>query len=93
MDTVLIGTAAIPIIVAIVAAIRGAFPDLPNRLAPILSIVVGIAWSTITVAGGLGDGAEDMNVAQAAIFGVVYGLAASGLYSGAVKPTAKALTE
>lgn len=74
------GLAAAPVITALVSAIGGAAPALPRRAYPLLAIGLGIAWSA-AVAATLGE----LSWATP-LYGVVAGLAASGLYSAAVKP-------
>ena len=79
-DVMLTGLPATPIIVALVAATGQALPMLPRRAYPLLAIAIGVAWN-IAAAATL-----DQPLATAALCGVVTGLAASGLYSAAVKP-------
>jgi hypothetical protein len=79
-DLILIGLPAAPIIVALVAAIGQALPSMPRRAYPLLSTALGIAWNVAAAA----TAGEPLPVA--ALAGVVVGLAASGLYSAAVKP-------
>lgn len=67
--------AVIPIIVAIVQAIKMGFPKLDNRYAPLLSMVIGIV-----VAFLLKHNADTLT--NVILEGVLYGLSASGLYSG-----------
>jgi hypothetical protein len=71
--------AAVPVIVALVAAIGAAVP-VPRRFLPLLAIAIGVAWNSFAAAA-LGSISW-----HALLAGVVVGLAASGLYSGAVKP-------
>jgi hypothetical protein len=81
MDELLLtGLAAAPIITALVAAIGAAVPKVPRRCYPLLAIALGAGWqcATAAVTGEL--------TPAAALAGIVIGLAASGLYSGAVKP-------
>lgn len=78
-DLLLTGLAAAPIITALVAAVGAAIPQIPRRCYPLLAIALGIGWQCALVT------AEDV-VWRAALSGVVVGLAASGLYSAAVKP-------
>jgi hypothetical protein len=86
IDTTLAGLAAAPVITALVAVIGQAAPSLPRRLYPLLAVALGVAW-TVGAAAAAGNGPSWRD----AIDGVVVGLAASGLYSGAVKPAALAL--
>ena len=69
----------VPIIVALVAAVGAALPAIPRRCYPLLAIAFAVGWQCVIAEPG-----SDM--LQAALDGVVVGLAASGLYSGAVKP-------
>ena len=82
MPTELYGFAIVPLIVGIVEALKRA--GLPSRDAPIVSILCGIAagfaviYVTTPVPG--------VHVwVQAVVWGVFYGLSASGLYSGIAK--------
>lgn len=73
----LIGLAAVPIITALLQAIKSALPgDRFNRFVPGVAIVCGVGWNLIASAS-VGDGVTG----TAALMGVVIGLAASGLYS------------
>jgi hypothetical protein len=79
-DVILTGLPATPVIVALVAAIGAAVPALPRRAYPLLAIGLGITWH-VAVASATGE-----HIAAAVLCGALTGLAASGLYSGAVKP-------
>lgn len=70
------GLAGAPLVVALTALIKTAWPELPDRWWPILSVVWGIALNE-ALAYLLGTRYD-----VAALVGVVTGLAASGLYSG-----------
>ncbi|MBI2723859.1 MAG: hypothetical protein HYX50_02245 [Chloroflexi bacterium] len=72
--------AAAPFVTALVAAITAAAPVIPRRAYPLVALAVGIAWVCAAQAamGGLRWSAP--------LTGIVAGLAASGLYSAAVKP-------
>jgi hypothetical protein len=74
------GLAAAPVITALVAAIGGVSPALPRRTYPLLAICIGVAWNA-SVAAASGE----LSWATP-LYGIVAGLAASGLYSAAVKP-------
>jgi hypothetical protein len=67
--------AVVPIIIALVQVIKMTMPKLDNRFAPILSIGIGIL-----VAFLLKHNSE--NLTNIILEGVLYGLSASGLYSG-----------
>ena len=69
----------VPIIVALVAAVGAAVPAIPRRCYPLLAIAFAVAWQCAIAEPGA-------DMLQAALDGIVVGLAASGLYSGAVKP-------
>jgi hypothetical protein len=71
---------ATPIIIALVAAIGSAVPALPRRAYPLLAIGLAMAWH-VALAAHAGE-----SIAAAALCGVLTGLAASGLYSAALKP-------
>ena len=79
-DVILTGLPATPIIVALVAAVGQALPVLPRRAYPVTAIALGVAWN-VAAAAVLGE-----PLALAALAGIVTGLAASGLYSAALKP-------
>jgi hypothetical protein len=81
MDELLVsGLAAAPIITALVAAIGAAWPGLPRRVYPLVAVGLGVLWQSALAI------VEAELTVEAALSGVVVGLAASGLYSGAVKP-------
>jgi hypothetical protein len=63
---------AVPVIIALVSAIKGV--GLDSKYAPIVSILLGISF----MAGG-GEGTIFMKIFE----GIIAGLSASGLYSGA----------
>ena len=67
--------AVVPIIIAVVQAIKMVSPKINGRFAPILSIGVGVV-----VAFLLKNGTATMT--NIILEGVLYGLSASGLYSG-----------
>ena len=79
-DLILTTAAAPPVITALVAAIGQALPLLPRRLYPVVAIALGIGW-TVAIAAATND-----VVWRAIIDGTIVGLAASGLYSGALRP-------
>jgi hypothetical protein len=81
VDTLILsGLPATPIIVALVAAFGQAFPMLSRRAYPLLAIALGVVWNVASAA------TQDGRLGDATLCGVVTGLAASGLYSAAVKP-------
>ena len=86
-ELILTGLAAAPIITALVAAIGAAAPVIPRRLYPMLAVALGVAWSAAAAA------ALSAFSWAALLQGIVVGLAASGLYSGAVKPALTAAAE
>ncbi len=79
------GIAAAPVIVALVAAIGGAAPRIPRTAYPLLAVALGVAWNCAVLS------ARDAMTWEAPLVGIVVGLAASGLYSGIVKPGAAAI--
>jgi hypothetical protein len=79
-DVMLTGLSAAPIIVALVAAVGQALPMLPRRAYPLLAVALGVAWNVAAAV------VLDQPLASAALCGIVTGLAASGLYSAAIKP-------
>lgn len=82
IDSLAVGAVAVvPIIVAIVQALKMT-GKLPNKFAPLVSIAVGILVGFIFRH-------DTQNLSQTILAGVIYGLSASGLYSG-IKTTAHA---
>ena len=82
IDSLAVGAVAVvPIIVAIVQALKMT-GKLPNKFAPLVSIAVGILVGFIFRH-------DTQNLSQTVLAGVIYGLSASGLYSG-IKTTAHA---
>lgn len=82
IDSLAVGAVAVvPIIVAIVQALKMT-GKLPNKFAPLVSIAVGIGVGFIFRH-------ETQDLSQTILAGVIYGLSASGLYSG-IKTTAHA---
>lgn len=73
----LYGLAGVPVLAALIQAIKTALPGVDARYWPLLSIVLGIAYN-LALAALL---AQPLGVA--AVIGLVAGLAASGLYSTA----------
>jgi hypothetical protein len=67
--------AVVPIIIALVAVIRMTMPKLDNRFAPILSIAMGVLVAFLLKH-------DTQNLTNVILEGVLYGLSASGLYSG-----------
>lgn len=67
-------TVLVPVIVALVSAVKTA--GLPSKYAPILSILIGVAFFSFI-------GEDDL--ITNAFAGVLAGLGASGLYSGTRK--------
>ena len=80
---VLTGMAAVPVVVALVEA-TGAALAVPRRWYPLLAIAHGVAWNIIAAS------ILEAPALPAALGGVIVGLAASGLYSAAVKPVVRA---
>jgi hypothetical protein len=73
------GVAVVPLIVGLVEVLKGL--GLSNRWAPALAVALGLGLSLgYQAALGIPAGAE---WAQAVLSGLVLGLAATGLYSGA----------
>lgn len=80
IDLVVTGAAAAPLILGLVAATGLIATRLPRRAYPAVAIAYGVIWQS-AAAWALGAWSP-----AAPLAGVVAGLAASGLYSGAVKP-------
>ena len=78
----LIGLAGVPLIVALVEAVKRVWPDLESRWYPLVALAWGEALN-LGLAALLGQ-----DWGRAALLGLVAALAASGLYSGG-----KAVTE
>jgi hypothetical protein len=72
--------AIVPVIVALVQVAK--MVGLPSKFSPLVSLGAGILISFLF-------GNETGNISQSILSGVVYGLSASGLYSG-IKTTAHA---
>ncbi len=70
------GLAGVPLIVALVEAVKRTFPELEARWWPVLALAWGVALN-LGLAAALG---RDWRTAL--VLGVVAGLAAAGLYSG-----------
>lgn len=77
---VLSGLAAAPVITALVAVIGSAAPAFPRRWYPLLAVALGVAWQCAAAS------AAGTFAATTPLAGLLVGLAACGLYSGAVKP-------
>jgi high-affinity Fe2+/Pb2+ permease len=77
------GLASAPIITALVAAIGSGLPAVPRRVYPLLAAAIGIGWNV-----AIGAAANSLDW-RTPLLGVVAGLAASGLYSGAVRPLSR----
>ena len=73
----LIGLAGAGVVWSLVGVFRQTF-GLANRFTPILALATGIVWNM----GLKGAEVSDATWAVAAIFGVLSGLAATGLESG-----------
>lgn len=67
--------AVVPIIIALVQVIKMTMPKLDNRFAPIMSIGVGIIVAFLLKH-------DTSTLTNTILEGVLYGLSASGLYSG-----------
>lgn len=79
-NVVLIGLAGTPAIIGILQAIKLAFkPILPDRVMPLLAIVVGVIWNV-----ALTIGTEEFDRTTIAL-GVIVGLAAVGMYSSVTR--------
>lgn len=79
-NVVLIGLAGTPAIIGILQAIKLAFkPILPDRVMPLLAIVIGVVWNV-----ALTIGTEEFDRTTVAM-GAIVGLAAVGLYSAATQ--------
>jgi hypothetical protein len=73
----LIGLAGVPVLAALIQAIKTALPSVDARYWPVASIVIGIGYN-LALGALMGEA-----LGIAAVVGLVAGLAASGLYSQA----------
>ncbi|GIW06346.1 MAG: hypothetical protein KatS3mg060_1151 [Dehalococcoidia bacterium] len=73
-----VGLGGVPVVVALVQLVKPFVHD--ERFWPVIAVVFGVTWNMV-VATTLGSSTA-ADLARAALFGVVVGLAASGLYSG-----------
>lgn len=79
-NVVLVGLAGTPAIIGILQAIKLAFrPILPDRVVPLLAIIVGVIWNVVLTVG-----TEEFDRTTIAM-GVIVGLAAVGMYSAATQ--------
>lgn len=85
----LAGVAIIPLILGLVEAAKGTFLKGRDEYAPWFAIVLGILFSVgYAVVGGTATASQ---LVQAGLFGIMFGLSASGLYAGPAKPVVTAL--
>ncbi len=77
MDLVIYGLPIAAVIVGLVELAKG--QGLPSRYAPVLAVVLGLAFATL---GRLDDPTAGTWL-QVELLGLITGLSASGLYSGA----------
>ena len=77
MDLVIYGLPIAAVIVGLVELAKG--QGLPSRYAPVLAVVLGLAFATL---GRLDDPTVGTWL-QVELLGLITGLSASGLYSGA----------
>ena len=75
----LAGVAAVPLIVALVAMLRGTF-NLPARWAAMAAVILGVALSVGNAYSQVGG--TPVNLYLVIVSGLTLGLSASGLYSG-----------
>lgn len=73
--------APIPIITTATGVLRALWPGMPKRLAPLVAVLAGVGVAAATGGWAL----------PVILQGAVNGLAASGLWSGMVKPTVHAV--
>ena len=76
--------AVVPVILAITQAIKMATGDRLRKWAPIISLALGVAASFLF------NHDHDMTMGDQLMSGIIYGLSASGLYSG-TKSTSEAV--
>lgn len=70
-----IGVTLVPIVMALTSLVKVGFPSLEGRWSPMVALAIGMALSFLV------DGAVFMD--STVLGGIVVGLMASGLYSGA----------
>lgn len=76
MNEIIYGIAVIPLIIGLVQALKQV--GLPDQFAPLASIGLGLALAIAQILTG-----AEMTPLAVVLNGIAYGLAASGLYSGA----------
>lgn len=74
---------SVPIILALVQLVRTTFPAVPANFLPMLSIAFGIGLSFIASAAEIAGTDPNASAASLLLSGLIVGLSASGLYSGA----------
>jgi hypothetical protein len=74
VDLSTVGALAIPLIIAIVQALK--MVGLKTKFAPLVSLAVGILLAFIM------DHGASLTIGESVLHGILYGLGASGLYSG-----------
>lgn len=76
----LMGLAGVPLIVALIEAVKRGFPEVSPRWYPASAIAIGM---TVNLLGAyIGGGADQVAAVNAMVAGLVADLAAEGLYSG-----------
>jgi predicted RND superfamily exporter protein len=81
--TIYLGFGSVPVITALVEFLKRSIPEMPDRFWPLAALVCGVAWN-VGLAHYVGG-----DLAAGFVFGILAGLASSGLYSQ-VKTTAGA---
>ena len=76
-----VGLGGVPVVIALVEAVKQAVPALDKRWLPLVALALGEAW-TVGTALVFGE-----PVREAVLLGVIVGLSAVGLFSG-VRATA-----
>lgn len=76
--TTLMGLASIPVIIALLELVKRTWPRMPKRWLPLASVLLAVGWAVATAAPTSLDAARVQ-----ILLGIVYGLSAVGLFSGA----------
>lgn len=83
----LIGLAGAPFVAALTELIKRTFPELRERWYPLVAVIWGLVlnlgWAAVEIYSGMTQQNRVVVLAVALILGLMAGLSASGLYSGA----------
>ena len=79
MDIAVVLALTVPVVIGLVEVVKRAV-GLSDRFAPVLALIVGIGVTVL--ASYAGSITPPLTASQSAFYGLVAGLASSGLYSG-----------